>query len=178
MDELAAKTGVAKVTIESYLETLEALYLFDKVPAWSGSDYDFLGKRPKWIACDTGMMASILKWNPEEVYFDDNRSGKLIESWVYQQLAAIAEAEGGYSISQYRDNKKREIDFIVERDDGAMLGVEVKAGSVAGTDFKHLKWFAENLARNSFTGVVLYSGKDVLRFGEGFYAVPLSALGE
>ena len=28
-----------------------------------------------------------------------------------------------------------------------------------------------------FTGVVLYSGEHVLRFGEGFYAVPFSALG-
>jgi len=53
----------------------------------------------------------------------------------------------------------------------------VKAGSVAGDDFKHLRWFSENLAKKRFTGIVLYSGQDVLRFGEGFYAVPLSALG-
>ena len=57
------------------------------------------------------------------------------------------------------------------------LGVEVKAGTVSQDDFAHLKWFAANLAKIPFTGIVLYSGKDVLRFGEGFYAVPLSALG-
>lgn len=33
---------------------------------------------------------------------------------------------------------KREIDFIVERNDGAMLGIEVKSGSALGpNDFKH-----------------------------------------
>lgn len=37
-----------------------------------------------------------------------------------------------YEISQYRDSNKREIDFIVERTDGAMLGIEVKAGSSLG----------------------------------------------
>ena len=44
-------------------------------------------------------------------------------------------------------------------------------------DFKHLKWFAKNLAKGEFTGVVLYSGEHTLRFGEGFYAVPLAVLG-
>ena len=44
-------------------------------------------------------------------------------------------------------------------------------------DFKHLKWFAKNLAKGEFTGIVLYSGEHTLRFGEGFYAVPLAALG-
>ena len=68
-------------------------------------------------------------------------------------------------------------DFIIERDDGALLGIEVKAGEVAMSDFKHLKWFSENLAQSPFTGIVLYSGKHSLSFGENLFAVPLSALG-
>lgn len=176
-EELAGKAGIAKATAENYLEVLQALYLFDCVPAWTKSDYDMLGKRPKWISGDTGLMASLLGWEVEETYFDERRSGKLVESWVYQQLAAQAEVEGIYEISHYRDNKKREIDFMVERNDGAQLGIEVKAGNVSRDDFIHLKWFASKLARKNFTGLVLYSGKEVLRFGEGFYAVPLSALG-
>ena len=34
-----------------------------------------------------------------------------------------------YEIYQYRDSQKHEIDFLIERSDGAMLGIEVKAGS-------------------------------------------------
>lgn len=108
----------------------------------------------------------------------DDRSGKIIESWVYQNLASIVDLSQEYEISQYRDSNKREIDFIVERTDGAMLGIEVKAGSSLGLgDFKHLKWFAKNLAKGEFTGIVLYSGERTLRFGEGFYAVPFASLG-
>lgn len=177
IEELASKTGISKETALNYLEALRALYLFDKVPAWAKSDYGLLGKRPKWISGDTGIIAGILGWKSEEVYMDDQRCGKLIESWVYGQLAAMADVSEEYLISHYRDNNKREIDFIVERTDGATLGVEVKTGSVGKSDFNHLKWFAANLAKNPFTGIVLYSGKHVLRFGEGFYAVPLSALG-
>ena len=70
-----------------------------------------------------------------------------------------------------------EIDWLVEREDGALLGVEVKAGAAGAEDFRHLRWFGENAAKGPFTGVVLYGGKDVLRFGEGYFAVPLGALG-
>jgi len=177
IDELASRTAVSKETVQNYLAALKALYLFDCIPAWSKSDYSLLGKRPKWIVGDTGLMASLMRWNAEEIYLDENKNGKFVESWVYQQLAAIAEASGEYEISHYRDNNKREIDFIVERSDGDILGVEVKAGSVGKSDFNHLKWFAANLAKGRFTGVVLYSGKDVLSFAENMLAVPLSALG-
>ena len=177
IDELSAKSGVTKVTVQNYLSALRALYLFDSVPAWSKSDYALLGKRPKWIAGDTGLMAGLLGWNQEAVYLDESKNGKFIESWVYEQLAAIAEATGEYEISHYRDGNKREIDFMVERTDGSLLGIEVKAGGIGKGDFRHLEWFADNLAKGSFKGIVLYSGKDVLHFGKNMTAVPLCALG-
>ena len=68
--------------------------------------------------------------------------------------------------------------MIVTNGKEELLGIEVKSGGrVIKDDFKHLKWFAENLARKPFTGIVLHAGPDVLHFGEGFYAVPLAALG-
>jgi hypothetical protein len=175
--ELAAKAGVSNATVQNYMEALKALYLFDSVPPWTKSDYGLAGKRGKWIAADSASVAAVLGWNEEEVYLDGSRSGKLVGTWVYNQLAATAEAEGGYAVFHYRDGRKREIDFLVERRDGALLGVEVKAGRASAGDFGHLKWFAENLAKAPFTGIVLYAGSQTLRFGEGFYAVPLSALG-
>lgn len=177
IDELATKTGISKPTAETYIEVLCALYLFDKIPAWAKSDYELVGKRPKWVAADSGLVANILGWQEEEVYLDARRSGKFVETWVYQQLASLADAMGECEISHYRDGKKREIDFIVENGKGELLGIEVKAGIVSPGDFNHLKWFAGNLAHAPFTGIVLYSGKNALSFGEGLFAVPLSALG-
>ena len=176
VDELAAKTALAKETVLNYLEALRALYIFDSVPAFSKSDYNLIGKRAKWFATDAALIANVLAWNEDEVYLDQSRSGKLIETWGYQQLAAMADVGGMYEISHYRDGKKREIDFLVERNDGAMLGVEVKAGAVGSSDFANLKWFAANIARGPFTGIVVHSGKNVLPFGDGFYAVPFAAL--
>jgi len=174
---LCANALLSKETAENYLCALQALFLVDAVPAWSGNEYSKIGKRSKYFVTDTSLVANLLGWKEDAVYLDGDASGKLVETWVYHEIAAIAEREGIYSISQYRDSNKREIDFIVTRDDGACLGIEVKAGSNLGIqDFKHLKWFAANMAESSFTGVVLYTGNDVLRFGEGFYAVPMSML--
>ena len=178
VNELSAKAALAKVTLQNYIAALKALYLFDSVPAWAKSDYELIGKREKFFATDSALLANLLGWNEDDAYIDEGKNGKLVETWVYNQLAAIAETGLDYSISHYRDSNKREIDLIVERSDGAMLGIEVKSGSSLGAaDFKHLKWFAKNLARGEFTGIVLYSGEHTLRFGEGFYAVPLAALG-
>ena len=176
--ELAARTGASKATVENYIATLKAMYLFDEVRPWSKSDYGRAGKRSKFLAADSGLVANIPGWTDESIYMDGDKSGKLMETWVYQNLASLAGLDTDYEILHYRDSLKREIDFIVERSDGALLGVEVKSGSSLGAeDFKHLKWFAKNLARGEFTSIVLYAGEETLRFGEGFYAVPLAALG-
>ena len=175
--DLAAQCGVKQETAKSYIAALQALYLFDGVEPWSKSDYAKLGKRTKFLAADPALMANALGWNAEEVYFDQDKSGKLVETWVYHELASLVDRVPGMKISQYRDSDKREIDFVLENDSGATMGIEVKAGSSIGEgDFRHLKWFSRTLARGAFTGIVLYSGELTLRFGEGFYAVPLGAL--
>lgn len=133
-------------------------------------------RRGKWMAADTALVAGVLGWNEEQVYMDPNRAGKLAETWVYQQLAAEADAADAFALSHYRDGRGREIDFMVERSDGALLGIEVKAGQVSSGDFRHLRWFAANTPGRPFAGVVLHSGSQTLRFGEGFWAVPFGIL--
>lgn len=75
------------------------------------------------------MMAAILGWKLDEVLLDSDRSGKIVESWVYNQIAPLADFDPDCSIKQFRDNRKRKIDFVVGSGDGRTLGVEVKAGS-------------------------------------------------
>ena len=51
------------------------------------------------------MIASVLKWDIGEVTLDSDRSGKIVESWVYNQIAPLLDINPDYSISQYRDSK-------------------------------------------------------------------------
>ena len=69
------------------------------------------------------------------------------------------------------------MDFVLERPDGSVTGIEVKASKrVVSADFKGMEalW---DLAKHDFVcGIVLYSGEDVIPFGDRFLAVPFSAL--
>jgi len=171
--------GLSKPTTDSYINALEALYLFEKVAPWTKTDYDRVGRSPKTYATDTGLMTSILGWNKKEVMLNPDRAGKLMETFVFHELAAQIDLGGVYSLYQYRDRKGREIDFIIEREDETLVGVEVKAGqSVSKEDFAPQIWFKENIIKGKkpYTGIVLYSGEHTLSFGGGMQAVPIAAL--
>ncbi len=176
---IGASLSIRRPTIESYINALETLYLVERVSPWTKTDYARVGKKDKLFLTDTGLMASILKWNINKVRLDGEKNGKLIETYVFTQLAAIIDVQDShYALYHYRDRLNREIDFLVENENGDYLGIEVKAGSVVKTDsFKHLRWFKENMAAdNHFIGVVLYTGENIARFGEGMWAVPINAL--
>ena len=124
-------------------------------------------------------MATILRWQYERVRLDGEKNGKLLETFVFTQLAALIDAqENDYRLYYYRDRDKHEIDFIVENEHGNFLGIEVKAGSAISRDsFKHLLWFKQNMIdKQPFVGIVLYTGSNILSFGNGMWAVPISSL--
>jgi predicted AAA+ superfamily ATPase len=175
---ICGKMPITKGTLEIYINTLESLYLFERVPPWLSTDYDRVGRRDKLYAADTGLMADILDWHLDKVLLDSDRSGKIVETLVFNELAALVGARYEYSLSQYRDRVGREIDFVVENADGEVLCLEVKAGSLASRDdCKHMAWFEQNIVPDrAFTGVVLYTGDTVLPLGKNMFAVPIAAL--
>ena len=173
---ICAHFSISKTTLEAYIDALVSLYLFDRLPPWLHTDYERAGRKSRLYAADTGLMTAILGWNADEVALDADRSGKLLESFAYHELAAQTELTEGCELLQYRDREKREIDFIVENEK-ATLGIEIKAGhSVGKNDFKHLEWFRDHLARKPFTGIVLYAGEHALSFGKHLFAVPFGTL--
>ena len=174
--EFARACEVSKPTVDTYVAALEALYLFDQVPPWTPRDYDRAVKSSKWFASDTGTMASLLDWSREGVFFDDDKSGKLMETFAYHELAAEADLAGRHRLYHYRDEDKREIDFVLSDGEGRLLGIEVKSGSaVRSDDFKHLDWFRGRFSPGMVC-IVLYTGDVVLPFGSRRYAVPFSSL--
>lgn len=177
MEDLCRAASITKETGDAYLETLQAIYLFDEVKPWASRDYDRIVKKSKYYAADPGLVANILGWDEGRVYLNDDMSGKLVESWVYHELASLCDKRGDVEVFHYRDGKKREIDLVLKFTGGKTLGVEVKSGSSVGLgDFSHMKWFKDHVCADEFMGVVLYSGNRVLPFGEGFMAVPFAAL--
>ncbi len=176
---IGSSLSLSRPTLETYINALETLFLIERVRPWSKTDYDRVSRQDKLFMTDTGLIASILNWNLEKVQLNGELNGKLLESFVFTQLAAIIDArENNYQLYHYRDREKREIDFIVEDEDGNILGIEVKAGSAINKKhFQHLEWFKNNLIKNhKFTGIILYTGDKSLSFGNNLWAVPMNNL--
>lgn len=176
---IGANLSLSRQTLVAYINALEALYLVERVKPWAKTDYDRVNKHDKLFMTDPGMMGTILNWQFERIRLDGDKIGKLIETFVFTELAALIDAQKEkYQLYHYRDREKREVDFIIENEKGDILGVEVKAGSAVSLDsFKHLKWFRDNIAKErGFIGIVLYTGDHVLPFGPGMWAVPINAL--
>jgi len=169
---------VTRPTLEIYINALELLFIFERVLPWVKTDYDLVGKKSKIYMTDTGLMTSLLNWKREDVKLNPDKSGKLMETFVFQELAAQIDLDSDYSLYQYRDTKKREIDFLIEKENESLAGIEVKSSrSISREDFSALIWFRDNLAKNKpFKGIILYSGEDTLSFGGNMYAVPIAAL--
>ncbi len=179
--KITSSMGIANQTLDSYLGVLENTYLTDKLHPWLKTDYERVNKQSKYFITDTGLMAALLNWKAQDLLLDTDKSGKIFETFVYNQLIALVELQNNqYELYHYRDREKREIDFIIQDNESNIYGIEVKSGSSVTKDqFKHLKWFRENLAKNkSFTGIVLYTGEHVVSFGENMFAIPMNNLWE
>ncbi len=179
LSAIGSGLSIKRPTIESYINALETLYLVERVYPWTKTDYARVGKQSKLFMVDSGLMATLLKWKMDQVRFDSDRSGKLVETFAFNEIMAQVDAgDGRYELFHYRDREKREIDFLIEREDNALLGIEIKAGSAIGkNDFKHMTWFHNNLAKNqTFIGVILYTGEFPASFGNNLWAVPFGLL--
>ena len=177
--DVARELSISRVTLDEYLNILERVYLIDGIPVWYKRDYESVQDKTKYFACDTGLMSSILNWNEKEVYKDSDKSGKITETFVYNQIAPQVDLERNVLLSHWRDSRKREIDFIIETDN-EIFGIEVKSGTdVKLSSFKHLEWFRDNLADDKkFTGIVLYTGERTMQWANGMFTVPINNLWE
>lgn len=175
---IGSHLSLSRPTLITYINILETLFFVDRLPAWCKTDFDRAFKREKLFMSDSGLMSSILDWNLDKVRLDGERNGKLIETFVFNQLATIVECSQDYKLYHYRDRDKREIDFLIENKQGDFLGIEVKAGSSISSDsFKHMRWFKTHLAVNhNFIGIVLYTGQHIVSFGDNMWAVPICAI--
>lgn len=176
-DSIGRDVGVDGKTAKSYVEVLERLFLIRVRQPWHVN----LGKRqvktPKLYLADTGLMAAVLGADAERIAHDATLAGALFETFVATELERQASwLEEPVTFWHYREGT-REVDIIVERANGDILAIEVKAGAtVRASDFRGLAHMRTHLGSRLACGIVLYTGARTLPFGEGLWALPLEAL--
>lgn len=173
--------GHSRATVDRYLGLLERLFLIRLLPAWHSNRSKRLVKTPKLHFVDSGLAATLGEleagsWNEERPRF-----GHLLESYVLQQLIAMADCMARPPrFYHYRDRDQIEVDIVIEVG-RKIWGIEIKAAaSVNREDSKGLCKLAE-VAGDSFQGgIVFYDGESILPLyrERGILAVPLSQLWE
>ncbi|PWQ93236.1 ATP-binding protein [Leucothrix arctica] len=174
--ELSRTSDLTQTTLKRYFTLLETLFLVYRLPAWSRNATKRLVKAPKVFIPDSGLMANLAGWSADRLAPGVGLSGGLVETFVLAELLKhLAFSEKSLTLWHYRTQNNIEVDFILENRAGQLTGIEVKASSsIDGKDFKGLRHLQETEPKVFQRGIVLYSGREVIPFGEKLFAVPLS----
>jgi predicted AAA+ superfamily ATPase len=173
-----AAIGVTQKTGRRYIDLLCETFLMAVVPPWHTNAIARIVKTPKLHFIDSGVLASARRYSAERFIADRAAFGAVLESFVFAEIMKLA-SWSGHDVTpfHFRGSNNLEVDFVLERDDGLIAGVEVKASAtVAARDFAGLRLLAEAARKKFAFGVVLYDGDAVIPFGQGLAAVPLSSL--
>lgn len=160
---VALGLGVSRAMAQKYLDLLEQVFLVVPVAAWSNHQFTRLVKAPKLHISDTGVACALLNISCEDLHKPSPIKGHLLESFVLQELMRQASYHPQkHCFYHYRDKKGVEIDIIIERSDGRMIGVEVKsAATLHQHDFKALRQLKQKHPK-LVGGLVVYTGSSCL----------------
>ena len=175
---LSRDLGIPVTTLRSHTDLLETLFLVRRIEPWHENRLSRVVKTPKAYVTDTGLLAHLLRVDEHGLARDAAAMGRLFETFVVTELLRQTSwQEEPVRLYHYRDRDGREVDAILERHDGAVIGIEAKAAaSVGAGDFSGLTRVRDALGDRFKAGVVLYTGANTVPFGDRLSAVPLEAL--
>jgi uncharacterized protein len=179
ISSLARDVQLGQDALRAYLMLLETIYLVFQLPAWSDSSTAVARRRPKLHFVDVGVASALLGASVESLLQPTSQfTGTVVESFAVAELARLRTFSAtSFRMGHYRDKEQREVDLILESNDGRVVGVEVKSAlDVDESDFRHLAYLRRNLGDRFTNGAVLYLGDHILPFGDRLTAVPISAL--
>jgi uncharacterized protein len=180
----------AKTTTLPYRDVLERLWILDPVPAWAPTRNRIrrLAMPPKHQLADPALAARLLGVDADSliegggptplVPRDGSLLGALFESLVTLSLRVYAQAAEARVFHLRTSGGEHEIDLIVERGDGRIVGIEVKlARDVAEADGHHLRWLAKRLGDDLLDAAIVTTGEEAYRRPDGIAVIPAALLG-
>jgi len=176
--DLGRDASLPHTTVTRYLALLEAVFLVHRLPAWSRNLGQRLVKAPKLHLVDAGLACHLLGADARRLSEDRPLLGRLLESYVVGELRKqVSWADPRMSLYHYRTAAGSEVDVVVEKPDGSVAAIEVKASAtVSATDFAALKALRDQLGGQFRAGVVLYLGEQIVPFGDKLWLVPAASL--
>jgi predicted AAA+ superfamily ATPase len=176
--QFGGSIGVSHKTGQRYVGLLEQVFLVDTLQPWFTNALKRIVKTPKIHFVDSGLLATSRGLTFDRIKSNKSEFGALLESFIFGEVVKLMTGSDlRLSPYHFRDQQMKEVDIVLERDDGKVAGIEIKASAtVRAGDFAGLKTLAEACRDRFSFGVVLYDGADVIHFGDRLAAVPISCL--
>lgn len=171
--------------------TLERSYVLDPLEAWlpTFSKLGQLGKAVKHHLVDPALAAAMLGVDavalakvdgpPQFVAKQRPLVAAFFESLVAQSVRVYAEHNDASAYHLRTHRGEREIDVIVERDDGGVVAIEVKLTATPDDDdFEHLSWLERRIGDRLLDAAIVTTGRYAYRDPDtGFAVLPAALLG-
>lgn len=182
VEAAARDLSMDRVTAESYTRLLEAVFLLHRLPAWGKTLTARAIGTPKIHVLDSGVAARLLRLTPERLGRKDPTAltelGHLLESFVVGELLKQTSwLDEVAAMGHWRTRDGDEVDLVLERDDGALVAVEIKAGGrVPGDDFRPLRKLRGAAGDAFLAGVVFYLGGRSYTYEDRLHVMPVDRL--
>lgn len=141
---LASDLGISSTTVKSYFQILEDTLLGQRIYPFRETERKAVAA-PKFYFFDQGVANAVSRT------FDSALQplgrDRALEGLVYTELAAYQSYRGAYTwqLFYWRTHDKQEVDFVIQREDGRLIAVEVKATrAVSAKHYRHLKMLRED----------------------------------
>ncbi|MGL5829967.1 MAG: ATP-binding protein, partial [Angustibacter sp.] len=179
IQSVAQDLSLNRATVENYSQLLEAVFLLHRLPAWGqGPKVRSIGT-PKVHILDSGVAARLLRLNIDRLMARDatalQQFGHVLESFVVaESLKQASWLPEAITAGHWRTRDGHEVDLVLERDDGAVIAIEVKASSlVTESDFRSLRKLRSILGRDFTAGAILYLGEQSFTQEDRLHVLPV-----
>lgn len=177
--EIASAAGVDVKTVRRHERLLDDLRVVTALPAWHTNRISRLTKTRKRYVIDPGLAANVLGVDPDAILTRGDLLGRLLDTFVMAQIRPLL-ALGERPVRAYhlrQQDGRHEIDVVLERADGRICALEIKAGaSPTPADARHLSWLRDQLGEQFTVGAVLHTGPGLYQLGDRITACPIAAL--
>ena len=175
-NSLARDAGVARTTVNGYLQILEETLLCFRLPAFDGGLRVREKRSPKWYWCDPGIVRAMKGSTGSPVA---EERGALFEGLVAQLLRAYRDYRGSFDSMSYwapAGRTSTEVDFLLRRGDHT-IAVEVKSGMRFREDWcKGLRAVAD--LKGIGRRIVVYPSGPRLRTSDDIEVMPFADFAE
>ncbi|MDR0285423.1 MAG: ATP-binding protein [Propionibacteriaceae bacterium] len=182
VSRVAQELRLTSELVVNYTHLLEAVYLLRVLPAWGKTLSIRSSGRPKLHVVDTGVAARLLRLSVEKLASADPTSltefGHLAETFVVGEiLKEIAWMDGIAGVGHWRTYDDDEVDLVIERDDGAIVAMKIKASTHAAKGaFTALAKLRDKVGPAFRVGVAFHLGTRAHHYSDRLIALPVDRL--